>query len=402
MNKFLSLTGKVLAVDTAACAATAITLTLLIGYFAGLPPEVVSFDASIAFILTILFEIPTGFIADHYGHKKCITFGIYLEAMAVMAVFSAIISYKNGYTKMMWVLIAAEAFFDSLSNALRSGSKEAMLQSAAENQSKNMDPASAERFRTSYLSLAESYSRWIPISTTAVVVGLTIAFEYYCKGGIYLLIIVAFGWFYLNRIYNQFNEYVKEPESKSSIESLSIKMRINSFFEIFSQRKIQTYFLTIMLFLAMFYNVLVLINLLLCFLREHIMFEKEMVLIETLIVTTMILLGKIIRSYFVPWISSKISATESSILGGFFAILWSLILIFHGMIPHQYKIYVLSITVLFSEIPIGMVLRSTQMLSMNEINSEVRATYRRYVQKMCLEKLSGLRFSPDTINKFPS
>ncbi len=28
--------------------------------------------------------------------------------------------------------------------------------------------------------------------------------------------------------------------------------------------------------------------------------------------------------------------------------------------------------------------------------------YRRYVQKMCLEKLSGLRFSPDTINKFPS
>ncbi|MDH4468737.1 MAG: hypothetical protein QE271_11825 [Bacteriovoracaceae bacterium] len=41
-------------------------------------------------------------------------------------------------------------------------------------------------------------------------------------------------------------------------------------------------------------------------------------------------------------------------------------------------------------------------LNILEIKNHKQQIEKRYVQKMCLEKLSGLRFSPDTINKFPS
>ena len=380
MTSFLKIIGKVIATEAAIRSVTAIVLRLLIGYFAGLPPEAISFDASIAFFFTLILEFPTGVIADIFGYRKCISLGCYFQACAVIFVLLSILSFQHGFTHWMWIFLAAEAVFDAVGNTLISGAREALLQNAVDEQTNCLEQSEALAVRSSYLSLAEGYSRWVPLIGTASMVLLMVISEHLFGTGIFLLPFIALGWIYTERVYRSLYALEKKDHSEGPRVKFSFRAMLQDFVGVFEKHNSRLVLVSGVLCGSIFYNVLIQINLFITLLRRHIFFGSEHVLLETGTITALILLGRILRSYLLPWGSKKMRATSLLALGVFTSLLWGIGLVASTLLSGELSISItLALLVLIADIPVGWMVRPTQMLVLEMVPSNIRATFMSFI-----------------------
>ena len=190
--------GRNLAFETGIRVGLSLCARLLLGYLGGLPTTALSVNASIAFLLSAVLELPAGMLADTFGARRSVHLGYACQAAASLSLFGAI-ALRAGSPWIMWLLIVAEAVFDAVGNSLLSGARESAYQGAVEASLEGATGAEKTDLRRKYLLLAEAYGRRalvaVPLALTAIVLWLD---AHGGRGHLGLLLVVAC-WLLLDR-----------------------------------------------------------------------------------------------------------------------------------------------------------------------------------------------------------
>ena len=264
---------------------------LILGYIGGLPPTAISINATIAFFMTAVLEIPAGIYADLFDPVKAVRLGYLLQAICAALLLLGI-GFNESYPQLMWICIIVEAVLDSGGNALISGAKEASFQKMIEAHSATVSAAEFSKLKTQYLSLAERYGRWHLVLWPLITVPAALWLNDNWHASQLVFIVIGIAWLLMRHQFPKNLEFQKSP----SRPGIGNKLQITARSVTTSLSKIKM--IATVYFLAVFAYINVSSYLIVSVLKDGIF--SQSVYLPTLTVCAAFVLSRLLQSILLP------------------------------------------------------------------------------------------------------
>ncbi|MEW9809971.1 MAG: MFS transporter [Candidatus Symbiodolus clandestinus] len=150
---------------------------LIVGVFSGLPVFSVSLRVSIIFYFSALLELPTGIIADVFGHRHTLAYGYAILALASFCLF--ITCYYSYLSISTWALIVS-SLMSAIGGSLISGSLQTFIQDYIDQQvtKSGVIGEHAEEMKVKAIALSQGYGNFFSGMLSTLVLAAVFASQY--------------------------------------------------------------------------------------------------------------------------------------------------------------------------------------------------------------------------------
>jgi hypothetical protein len=245
-----------------------------------------------------------------------------------------------------------------------SGAREAIYQEIIEDHTLDMPAADGDTLKLRYLSTIERYGRFIPTSLSLVALGVTLFLEQRYKAGYCATFLLAISWVTLGYRFFKLKNLTKENQRSMAAPAHLFELAVETghHFELIMSRSNKA------LKSIIAYPVVLAISTIIQTYFFVMVTRNRNSNFEIFVITVGFSLSRLMRSYLVPYFSSRFSTRSQILLGSFGLMLWSLFLTLN---QHDVTTWILP---LLLDSILGIVSRPCLALVLMEIPQKIRAS----------------------------
>ncbi len=314
--KLLPAVGFNMALELTIRASVSFIFRILMGAVAGLPVTAISVNATVAFGLTSLLEVPTGFFADLFGPLRSVRLGCLCQSLAALSMFLAIVCNSFDPT-WMWVFLVLEGVFDAFGNTLISGAREAFHQDLARHATEGRG-AEGQVFREKLLLLTERFGRYIPTVVVPLASSLAVLVHIVWQKGHFVVLALSVAWLVLGWDFGRLGRLFAPPRAapteipRFSKYMQSFRKTLGSMLRGAPRMRAAC----VAQALGWFAYILVNSYLSLDLLRNHLNNDRWAPLWMTVFYTGVFAIARFVRSFVLPRLAAKSANERLMIRGG--------------------------------------------------------------------------------------
>jgi hypothetical protein len=376
-NNKIKTVGWLQAIDSGITSSVSMIGRVFIGILAGLPLSAIAISNSVSFILSSALEFPTGIISDIIGYRKSVILGYICQAFASLSLFMSIYFFQQNNSDLMWTFLVTEAVLDAFGSAINSGGAEVFYQSIIESDLEDSDSLEQQDYIEKSLMVSEKYGRYFsflfPIFAIAFALYLHAQFEF----GHFLFLVNAVSWCLLattivivsnnmgtidtpvNAVKEQLASWKNGFKTifTSSIESKIIRNNsLVRILAIISYGAMEGYFIVMLL-------------------RQSNSYNWTYEWVPYAVICFIVLLSNLSRSFLIPAIIERISASALTRISSWGSLLVSVLFLANmDILDAKAKLAIYLVYLFVFQLLLSGVMRSNQGVLLRVLPNNIRAT----------------------------